>query len=163
MVEPFFVLPARHILLFMLFHYNSSNFREVWNFIMNQLFQNFIVLKKPKTNPPFPHSRENLLLIFYFCQTHAGSGNTSSSWSMQLRNQFTELWQHKPSLSDGKNAQNYCSSPWLRSLFQSWKCGASMAKEGEAAWWCFCKHVGLDELLPPSMKVMSLTYSEIGV
>lgn len=47
MAKPFFVLPARHILLFMILHYNSSNFRKVLKFIMNQLFQNFIVLKNP--------------------------------------------------------------------------------------------------------------------
>lgn len=48
MEKPFFILPARHILLFMLFHYNSSNFRKVLKFIIIQLFQNFTVLKKKK-------------------------------------------------------------------------------------------------------------------
>jgi len=81
MAEPFFVLPARHILLFMLFHYNSSNFRKVIKLIMNQLFQNLIVLK----NPLFLTSEK-------FC--------FSFSTFIKHMQAATMLFQHDPCRSD---------------------------------------------------------------
>lgn len=95
MEKPFFILPARHILLFMLFHYNSSNFRKVLKFIIIQLFQNFTVLKKKKKNTFLQVNFSSHFLLL--SNTHVGSSNTFLSWSMQLRYQFTQLTeQNKP-------------------------------------------------------------------
>lgn len=127
MVKPFSVLPARHTLLFMLFHFNRSNFRKVLKFIMNQLFQNFIVLKRPlfltseKFCFSFPTSIKHMqaaAILFHHdpCSSDTDLLNSDSIKQAYLTKKYREI---------------LFVTTTERSLFQSRQHTASMLKKRE--------------------------------